>query len=77
MKLAELLNLEVQPQEAVFIYESKPNQESKEFIVRKSDFDVAHLFEAAAKIVDAVNAQTPIECNISPDGCSKCKGYND
>jgi hypothetical protein len=76
MKLAELLNLDVQPQEAVFIYEAKPTQQAKEFIVAKSDFGIEHLFEAAASIVEAVRTNTPLECNISPDGCPKCRGFN-
>lgn len=77
MKLTELLNLDVQPQEAVFIYEAKPNQEAREFIVPKSDFGTAHIFEAAAKIMDALKTDTPPPCNISFTGCGKCKGYND
>jgi hypothetical protein len=77
MKLAELLNLDVQPQEAVFIYESKPTQQAKEFVVPKSDFGIEHLFEAAASIVEAVKNNTPIECNISSDGCPRCRGFKD
>ena len=75
MKLAELLELPDFPQEAVMIYESKASQEIKEFVIHKSDFDVAHLFQAAADICDAVDSKTPLPCNISTDGCSKCKGY--
>lgn len=75
MKLAELLKLEHTPQEAVIIYESKATQDVKEFIVPKSDFSIAHIFEAAKKVVDAVNAKVPPECNIANEGCSKCKGY--
>ncbi len=77
MKLAELLGYEDVPQEAVLIYESKATQDVKEFVVPKSDFGIAHLFEAAQKIVDAVNAKTPLECNVSRGGCSKCEGYED
>jgi len=75
MKLAELLKLEYTPQEAVLIYESKATQDVKEFIVPKSDFSIAHIFEAAEKIVDAVEARIPLECNIAKGGCSRCKGY--
>lgn len=76
MKLAELLGYENAPQEAVIIYEAKPNQEVKEFVVPKSDFGITHLFEAAQKIVNAVNAGTPPACNIAAGGCGKCKGYD-
>lgn len=75
MKLAELLNYENFPQEAVIIYENKANQEAKEFIVPKSDFGISHLFEAAAMIVESIKNNTPPNCNISMDGCAKCKGY--
>jgi hypothetical protein len=75
MKLAELLELENHPQEAVIIYENKATQEIKEFVIPKSDFGIEHLFEAAKLIVDAVDNKTPLSCNISPTGCSKCKGY--
>lgn len=75
MKLAELLQLENHPQEAVIIYENKATQEIKEFVIPKSDFGIEHLFEAAKMIVDAIDNKTPLSCNISPTGCSKCKGY--
>jgi hypothetical protein len=77
MKLAELLGYENVPQEAVLIYEAKPNQEAKEFVVSKSDFGITELFEAAEMIVKAVRDKTPIACNISATGCSKCRGYDD
>jgi hypothetical protein len=77
MKLAELLGYENVPQEAVIIYEAKPNQESKEFVIPKSDFGISHIFEAAQMIVDSIKANTPPVCNIGPEGCGKCKGYND
>ena len=76
MKLAELSNLEYQPQEALFLYENKANQQSKEFVVAKSDFGLTHILEAAAMIVEAVENKTPISCNIDANnGCYQCKGY--
>jgi len=75
MKLAELLGYPDVPQEAVIIYEAKPNQESKEFVVPKSDFGITHIFEAAQMIVDSIKTNTPPACNISAEGCAKCKGY--
>lgn len=77
MKLAELLGMENVPQEAVLIYEAKPNQQVKEFVVHKSDFGISHLFDAAAMIVQAVKDKVPPECNIAAGGCGKCKGYDD
>lgn len=75
MKLAELLNLEECPQEAIIIYEAKPNQEAKEFVIPKDDFGITPLFVAAAMIVEAIKNKIPPECNIAPNGCVKCKGY--
>lgn len=75
MKLAELLNYENYPQEAVIIYENKANQEAKEFVVKKSDFGISQLFDAAAMIVEAVKTNTPPPCNIRNEGCAKCEGY--
>lgn len=74
MKLAELLGYENVPQEAVLIYEAKPNQKVKEFVVPKSDFGITELFDAAKMIVDSIKNLTPPACNIAADGCSKCKG---
>jgi hypothetical protein len=73
MKLAELLGYEDVPQEAVLIYEAKPNQKVKEFVVHKSDFGITELFDAAQMIVDSIKNQIPPACNISVDGCAKCK----
>lgn len=76
MKLAELIDLPYQPQEAIFIYENKATQEPKEFVVQKSDFGVTPILEAAAFIVDSVDKHEPPTCNINPtEGCYQCKGY--
>jgi hypothetical protein len=77
MKLAELLGYEDVPQEAVLIYESKANQEAKEFVVPKSDFGITQLFDAAKMINEAVDAGIAPACNIGATGCAKCKGYED
>lgn len=77
MKLAELANLEYQPQEALFLYENKANQQTKEFVVKKSDFGISHILEAAQMIVDSVDSHTPPTCNIDVNnGCYQCKGYD-
>jgi hypothetical protein len=76
MKLAELQGYENVPNEAVIIYEAKPNQESKEFVIPRSDWGISHLFEAAKMIVDAVNNKKPPACNIGIDGCARCKHYD-
>lgn len=75
IKLAELQGYENVPNEAVLIYEAKPNQEVKEFVIPRSDWSVTPLLDAAKSIVDAVKAGTPPLCNISADGCARCKDY--
>lgn len=78
MKLAELIGLEVQPQEALFLYENKASQQSKEFVVPKSDFGISHIIEAAEQIVAAVDRKQAPTCNIDiNEGCYQCKGYED
>jgi hypothetical protein len=77
MKLLELMNPDNHPKEAVFIYEAKPTQEVKEFVMPKSDFGVTPLFDAATMIMAAIDKQQPPGCNISPTGsCSKCEVFN-
>lgn len=75
MKLAELQGYEDVPNEAIIIYEAKPNQKQKEFVIPRSEWGIAHLFESAKMIVEAVKNQTPPECNINKDGCARCKQY--
>jgi hypothetical protein len=65
------------PQKAVFIYESKPNGEFKEFHIRKSDLGISDILDAAAMIVEAVKNGTPPECNVKgKQGCWKCEVYS-
>jgi hypothetical protein len=76
LKLLELSNIPNPPQEILFVYESKVNQEVKEFIIPKSNFGITHLFDAAKDIVDAVEKGVPPVCNIKgPAGCDSCKDY--
>ena len=78
MKLAELIGLEYQPQEALFLYENKSNQTSKEFVIPKSDFGTAHILEDAKSIIEAIERKEPPTCNIDANaGCYQCKGYDD
>ena len=78
MKLAELIGLPYQPQEAWFLYENKATQESKEFVIPKSDFGITPILDAAKMIVEAVDRREAPTCNISAyEGCYQCKGYSD
>jgi hypothetical protein len=78
MKLAELIGLSIQPQEALFLYENKSNQQVKEFVIPKSDFGISHILEAAENIVFAIDKKEHPTCNIdATEGCYQCKGYDD
>ena len=77
MKLLEIMDPDNHPKEAIFLYEAKPTQEVKEFIIPKNDFGVTPLFESAAMIMEAIDKQEPPECNIAPTGnCYKCEVFN-
>lgn len=75
LELAKLQGYEDVPDEAVVIYEAKPNQESKEFVIPRSNWGIQHLFDAAKMIVESVKAGTPPQCNINAEGCGRCKDY--
>jgi hypothetical protein len=78
MKLLETMFPDDHPKEAIFIYESKVDQEVKEFVVPKSDFGVTELFEAAAMIVAQVSLGEPPSCNVGgPNLCGSCRDFND
>jgi len=78
LKLLELSDHEVTPQEAIIIYESKVNQEVKEFVIRKDSWGINHLLDAAKMIVEAVKTRTPPDCNNGGRMlCQGCKGYKD
>lgn len=60
------------PNEIVFIYELKADQDYKEFTV-KADYEIVErIFLAAQKVIDAVEAGVMPSCNVSPDGCKNC-----
>jgi hypothetical protein len=60
------------PNEIVFIYELKADQDYKEFTVKANFEIVERVFNAAKKVVDAVEADKMPECNVSKDGCKQC-----
>ncbi len=78
MKLLEHMDPTNHPKEAVFIYESKPTQEVKEFIVPKSDFGIIELFDAAKMIVESAQDGIVPTCNVGGANlCGSCRGFND
>lgn len=76
MKLLEIMDPEDHPKEALFLYESKVDQDVKEFIVVKSDFGITELFDAAEMIVNSIASGVEVPCNINPQGkCQKCEVF--
>ena len=68
--------LDSAPEEIVFIYELKANQDYKEFSVKYDPEFVADVFENAADVVWAVEHDTPPACNIDPvNGCKRCAPF--
>ena len=72
LELAKRMYGNEAPDEIVFIYELKADQSYKEFTV-KADYEIVErVFNAAKKVLDAVNADTMPDCNVSPEGCKQC-----
>lgn len=70
--------LETAPEEIVFIYELKSNQDYKEFTVAYDPEFVEEIFENALDVVWAVEHDTPPACNIDPvNGCKRCASFRE
>lgn len=72
LELAKRMYGDEAPNEIVFIYELKADQDYKEFTVKANFEMVERVFNAAKKVVDAVEADKMPECNVSKDGCKQC-----
>ena len=64
--------------EITFIYELKADQSMKEFSV-KADYElVRHVFEGAARVVEAIESGEVLDCSNNPGGtCSQCDSYKE
>lgn len=72
LELAKRMFGDEAPDEIVFLYELKADQDYKEFTI-KADYDVvSRIFLAAEKITKAVEDGVSPKCNVSPDGCKQC-----
>lgn len=64
------------PEEIVFLYELKSNQDYKEFTVQRTPDLVLPILRAARRIVTALDGDVPVGCNLDlQSGCSKCKAF--
>lgn len=70
--------LESAPNEIVFLYELKSNQDYKEFPVQYDPEYVLEIFENALDVVWAVDNDRPPACNIDPiKGCKRCASFKE
>lgn len=70
--------LESFPDEIVFLYELKQDQDYKEFVVQHDPDSVAEILGSAALVVDTVNDGQILPCNIDPvKGCKKCRPFDE
>ena len=72
LELARRMFGDEAPKEIVFIYELKADQDYREFTVKANFEIVERVFNAAKKVVDAVEADKMPACNVSEDGCKQC-----
>ena len=74
--MVEAGQLESAPNEIVFLYELKANQEYKEFVVKYNPEYTAEIFDKALDVAWAVNNNRPPVCNIDPEkGCKRCEPF--
>jgi hypothetical protein len=78
MKVLELSGRTDVPQEAVLLYEAKPTQEVKEFIVRKDDWAIQPIIDGAQIVVDSLSKNIAPDCNVGGAlKCKQCGGFNE
>jgi hypothetical protein len=66
------------PEEIVFIYELKANQEYKEFVVKYNPEYTAEIFEKARDVAWAAENNRPPVCNLDPEkGCKRCAPFRE
>jgi hypothetical protein len=78
LELAKRTFGDAAPNEIVFIYELKADQDYREFTI-KADYEfVAPIFEKAQLVVDAFEAGVPLECtNNGALGCKQCNQFGE
>lgn len=77
LMLAEGL-LDSAPNEIVFIYELKANQDYKEFVVKYNPEFTKDIFERALDVTWAVENNRPPMCSINAEkGCRRCEPFRE
>ena len=78
MEILNLAGVADVPNEAVLIYEAKPNQEIKEFIVRRDTWGVQHIIDGARLVVDSLKNNVAPTCNVGgAHRCKQCKDFHE
>ena len=78
MEVMRLSGVTDVPNEAVVLYEAKPNQEIKEFIVRRDAWGVQHIIDGARLVVDSLSKNIAPDCPVGGAlKCKQCEGFNE
>jgi hypothetical protein len=78
MEVLNLSGIPDVPEEALVLYEAKPNQETKEFIVKRDTWGIQHIIDGAQIVVDSLSKNVAPDCNVGgAHKCKQCKGYNE
>ena len=78
MKVLELSGRTDVPQEAVLLYEAKPTEDVKEFVVRKDDWAIQPIIDGAQLVVDSLSKNIAPDCNVGGAlKCKQCGGFNE
>lgn len=68
--------LESAPEEIIYIYELKANQDYKEFVVKYNPEFIEEIFDKALDVVWAVKNDRPPLCSINSEkGCKRCEPF--
>jgi hypothetical protein len=78
MEVLNLSGVTDVPNEAVVLYEAKPTQAVKEFIVRRDTWAIQHIIDGAKLVVDSLSKNTAPDCNVGGAlKCKQCEGFNE
>lgn len=72
------LNGENPPDELLVLYEAKPTQDVKEFVVRRDAWGIQHILAGARLVVDSLAKNVAPDCNVGgAHKCKQCEGFNE
>jgi hypothetical protein len=78
MEVLSLAGVTDVPNEAVVLYEAKPTQAVKEFIVRRDTWAIQHIIDGAKLVVDSLSKEIAPDCNVGGAlKCKQCEGFNE